>query len=216
MMAPRRLGQVALAVVCTLAAIVLLARATAMSLPYHPSDAARLRVSWSARPERIEICRTLSEAELAQRPEHMRQRVECDGKFASYRLMVEVDGRREADVVVYGGGLRRDRPMHLLEEFDVPPGAHRVRVSFERREAAADSVATVANDAVSGADTGIFAGRAQRETVERTRRAGAAIPPRLVLDTSLVLAPRAVTLVTFNAERRALQMLGALAVSAQP
>lgn len=123
-----------IAAVVTGAAAALLARASAAPITFHGTDAARLRLSWSARPARIEVCRTVSAEELAKRPEHMRQRVECEGHFATYALRVEVDGRPADEAIVHGGGLRHDRPIYLLREFGVPRGAHRIRVSFTRRE----------------------------------------------------------------------------------
>ena len=85
------------------------ARASTAPLPVHDAGVARLRLSWSARPERIEVCRTLSAAELAEREEHMRQRVDCEGKFASYSLRVDADGRRLTESLERGAGLRHDR-----------------------------------------------------------------------------------------------------------
>ncbi|MBI3568038.1 MAG: hypothetical protein HY084_07540 [Gemmatimonadetes bacterium] len=210
MSSAHRLARVASAAVMTIVAIMALARATALPLAYHPSPAARLRLSFSARPERIEVCRTLSAEELAQRPEHMRQRVECDGKFASYRLRIDVDGRPAGESVVRGAGLRHDRPLYVLREYDIPPGRHAVHVTFERREQTDDDAEAFAPAVAVGADTGIFAGRAQREAAEHARRAEAAIPKRLQFDTTLVFAPRRVTLLTFDAERRALRLFGAL------
>jgi hypothetical protein len=45
--------------------------------------------------------------------------------------------------------------------------------------------------------------------VERARRGRAAVPPRLVLDTSLTILPRGVTVVTLNQERRTLELVHA-------
>lgn len=190
--------------VATAAGLVLLAYGSAIPVAYHPSDTARLRLSWSARPERIEKCRQLSAEEQAQRGEHMRQRVECEGGFATYALRVEVDGRAIGDAVVRGAGLRHDRPLYLLEDYPVPPGEHRVRVTLVRREKTDDDAAAFAKAVVPDADTGLYAGRAEREATERARRARAAIPANLVLDTVLVFTPRQVALVGFDAERRIL------------
>jgi hypothetical protein len=71
------------------------------------AEAARLRLSWIARPERIEVCRTLSAAEMAQREEHMRQRVDCEGRFATYVVRVESDGRVVHESVVLEGTRER-------------------------------------------------------------------------------------------------------------
>jgi hypothetical protein len=194
------------AIAVTAGALALVAAASAVRLPFHRSDGARVRLSWSARPERIERCRTLSAQELAEREEHMRQRVECEGTFATYALRVEVDEGVVGEAVVRGAGLRHDRPLYLLREFAVSPGVHRVRVTLSRRERADSGSVALAPTVSQEADTGLYAGRAQREVAERSRRAGAAIPPRLALDTSLVLVPRGVVLITLNAERRLLEL----------
>ena len=202
-----RAARLVIAVVSTAFGLGLLARASAAPLPFHDGATARLRLSWSARPERIEVCRTLSAEELAQREEHMRQRVECDGRFATYALRVESDGHLIGEAVVHGAGLRHDRPLYVLREYDVAPGVHRVRVSFTRREKTDGDAAAFAPTASAEADTGLFAGRAQREAVERARRARAAIPAHLELDTTLAIAPRQVLVVTFAPEHRALVLL---------
>lgn len=201
-----RAAQLVTAGVVTAAATALLAWASAVPVAYHRADDARLRLSWSARPERIEVCRQLSEEEQAERGEHMRQRMECEGTFATYALTVEVDGRAIEKTVVRGAGLRNDRPIYLLRDIPVPSGEHRVRVQVVRRETTDDDAAAFAQPIVPDADTGIYAGRAQREATERTRRARAAIPAKLVLDTVFAFAPRQVALVIFNTERRMLQL----------
>ena len=178
------------------AGLGLLAYTSAASLAYHPEDGARLRLSWSARPERIEKCRQLS------------AEVECEGGFASYALRVEVDDRSIGETVFRGGGLRHDRPMHVLRDFPVPAGEHRVRVRVTRRETTDDDAAAFAQPVVPDADTGLFAGRAQREAAERARSARAAIPPALLLDTTFRFTPRQVALVSFDAERRVLVLHG--------
>lgn len=113
-----------------------LAVSSGTSVGWHAADAAELRLSWSARPERIENCRTLSEAEQAARPAHMRRDVECEGVAVSYALTVRVDGDTVDAAVVRGGGLRNDRPIFLLRRHPVAPGARRVQVDFTRREPA--------------------------------------------------------------------------------
>lgn len=207
MITPARAARLVIAVVGSAVGLGLLARASAAPLPFHESTTARLRLSWSARPERIEVCRTVSAEELAQREEHMRQRVECDGRFATYALRVESDGHVIGEAVVHGAGLRNDRPLYLLRDYDVAPGLHRVRVSFTRREKTDDDAAAFAPTAFAESDTGIFAGRAQREAVEHARRARAAIPAHLELDTTLSITPRQVLIVTFAPEHRTLVLL---------
>lgn len=208
MTAPHRFLRRVVAGAVTVGALFLMARASAMPVSYADPGTARLRLSWSARPERIEVCRRASAEELAREEEHMRQRVECEGHFASYTLRVESDGRLLSESVVRGAGLRHDRPMYLLRDLDLPSGAHRVRVSFTRRERVDRRGGADDDVAKSEADTGIFAGRAQREIAERARRTRAAIPERLALDTSVSFAPGRALVVTFDADRRALVMLG--------
>ena len=206
-MTARELVRWALASSITAIGLVMLSRVSAAPVPARRSDSSRLRLSWSARPERIEVCRTLSAEELAEREEHMRQRVECDGRFATYELRVEADGRALHQSTVRGAGLRHDRPLYLLREIDIAPGLHRLRVSFVRRETTRRDSSAVTPTTLSGPDTGLFAGRAQREADERVRRAGAAIPPQLTLDTTVTFASGAVLLVSLDQERRTLRLL---------
>lgn len=204
----RNAARVIFAVIGAAVALAALARASTAPLPYHDDDAARIRLSWSARPERIEVCRTLSQKELEEREEHMRQRVECNGRFATYALLVTIDGRRAVNTVVRGAGLRHDRSAYLLRDIDLPSGVHHVVISFTRREKTDDDAAAFAPVASAVNDTGLFAGRASREAVEHARRARAAVPARLVLDTTITLDPLQVAVVTFNHESRVLELIG--------
>jgi hypothetical protein len=156
------------------------------------------------------VCRTLSAAELAEREEHMRQRMECDGRFATYALRVEVDGRMVHESILRGAGLRHDRPIYLLREIDLTPGDHHLHISFTRREKTDDDDDhdAVARPVAVETDTGVFAGRAQREVVERSRRARAAIPAKLELDTTVSFLPHRAVVASFDPERRAFRLLG--------
>jgi hypothetical protein len=188
----------------SLAAMVFLSAAPVRS---EDGNSARLRLSWSARPERIETCRVLSKKELEETEEHMRQRVQCEGKFATYALEVFVDERLVHQSVVRGAGLRNDRPIYLLREISVPPGMHRIRISFNRREKADNDEAAFEEEASSERDSGLFAGRAQREAVEHQRRARASIPAQLALERTLLFRSGRVVIVTFGSERGALELL---------
>ncbi|MBP9897909.1 MAG: hypothetical protein KBF28_06035 [Gemmatimonadales bacterium] len=167
---------------------------------------AQLRLSWRARPERIEECRRPSAEELAEVAEHMRQRVICTGVEASYTLRVAVDDSVLTEEIVRGGGLRHDRPLSLLREFPIHQGAHRIHVTLRRREAPT----VMDTSLVEGAepDTGLYAGRAKREASERSRRTLAAIPPSLLLDTVVTFGRARVVLVTFDADIRGLLVVG--------
>ena len=204
MITARTVVRGALAVVATALGLAALAASSAVSIPWHGNHTAALRLSWSARPERIEVCRLLSTAEVEALNEHMRQRVECDGQSATYALRVRVDGALLGNDVVRGGGLRNDRPLHLLRTFTFAPGVRRIQLEFARRERAGADTASGGTAVAPVADTGIFAGRAAREASERGRRTRAAVPPLMTLDTMLTFAPQQVILMTFDADQRRL------------
>jgi hypothetical protein len=189
----------------TAAAAAALAVGSGISTPYHAEDASRLRLSWTARPERIEQCRALSDEELALRPEHMRQRMECEGGFATYALTVAIDGRQVEEAVLLGGGVRNDRPIHDLRELAVAPGRHRVQLSLVRREAEASSDEDEERDGdedSADGDSGISADRAERERTERARRRRTALPPSVTLDTTMTFEAGRVAVFTFDAGER--------------
>ncbi len=201
-MTPTRFG---LAVAVSLALTALLAAGSGPAWPHHRDDSARLRLSFSARPEQVEVCTVQSEEALAKLEPHMRRRVICEGYSASYLLEIHVDDALLAEDVIRGGGLRHDRPIYLLREYAVPAGQHRLRVTIHRRETiAVDS--TIAATTTVEADTGLYAGRAAREVAERARKRSAAIPEILALDTVVTVAPRRVVLVTFNADQKRLEL----------
>lgn len=191
-----------------LAALLLLALDLGSALPvsWHGGDEALLRLSWRARPERIEHCRAPSTQELEQMAEHMRQRLICEGTTASYQLSVMVDGAELDSRVVRGGGFRHDRPLQLLREYPLAPGSRQVRVSFQRRETP-DSSGDETMAVESNADSGTFAGRAGREASERDRGRQAAIPPDLVLDTVIAVTSGMVALITFDPDARSLNLV---------
>jgi hypothetical protein len=192
---PRRIAGVLVAA----AALLLLRAGSLAPLRTAPDGAAMLRLSWSARPERIEQCRRLSDAELAALPQHMRLRWECEGRFARYLVSVAVDGRVLAADTVRGGGLRNDRPMHLFREFALSPGERRVTVTLRRIDAAVlpDSSA----DATTAAGTGA-ADRETREAQERRVRRAEALPALVSVDSTLAVAAQRVVLVTYSSTAR--------------
>lgn len=159
---------------------------------------ALLRLSWSARPERVEVCRALSDAELAERPVHMRLRTACTGRFASYLLTVQVGDEVVVSDTVRGGGLRNDRPIHLVRDVQVTPGRHPVRVSFARIDSTAGQQDT------SAVPAGALGDRAQRETDEQRRRVAEAVPGLLVLDHETAFEAGRVVMVTYANEQRRL------------
>ena len=206
------ISRVVLALVITAITGAGIAVGATAGVPWYAAEEAALRLSWSARPERLERCRELSAAEIAARPVHMRQAVECEVHFATYDLMVEVDGVVLDRSLVRGGGLRNDRQLYLLRHLPVTPGARRIRVEMHRREEGESSEsepreegeereddtdsAGVAERTLRGvpADTG----RLARERETRRQRQLAALAPHLVLDTIVSVKPGRVLLVTYD------------------
>lgn len=169
---------------------------------------ALLRLSWSGRPERIERCRRLTDEELAQRPAHMRQRLECEGSSAHYLVLVGTDGQSASLDTVTGGGLRGDRPIHFLGEYRLQPGTHAISVEVVR----ADTVAADAEEAEDRDETDegedVELDRGVREREERRRQREEALPARLALDTTLMLEPGEVVLITYDRGARRLVAVG--------
>lgn len=196
------------------AALLALRAASFAPVRERRGEVAWARLSWSARPERVEHCRRLTDAELAELPAHMRLRLECEGRFAQYLLQLTVDDSVRLVDTVRGGGLRNDRPMHVLRDVALHPGERRVAVALARLEAAgasdADS-AHAARESERPADAGIrtagdsaLGERDLREREERERRTGEAIPPLLTFDTLVTLRLGRVLLITYDGVRRRL------------
>lgn len=173
-------GRMLLATAATIASAWALAASSGVSVAWYPDDAAELRLSWSARPERIEVCRTLSDEELAALPAHMRRKVECEGRSATYDLQVTVDDATLDLTLVHGSGLRADRPIFFLRSYPLEPGTRRLQVTLARREPP-DPVA----DTIP----------LRPSTLAR----------RVELDTTITVHAGAVTLVTLDAGRFALR-----------
>jgi hypothetical protein len=177
--------RVVVAALCAPALVLAIAALSRVPYAANPRDDAMLRLSWRARSERIETCRTLSDSALAALPAHMRQRVVCTGDAAPYRLRVVLDGASQIDEVVRAGDVRRTRPLFVFGETAVAPGSHHVVIDFARADGARPAEGAAENT-IGGP------GRAEE------------LPPRLALDTAVTLAPRQVLLITYDPERRQL------------
>lgn len=172
-------------------------------------DDALLRLSWSGRPQRIERCRELSDAELAERPAHMRRRLECEGRPARYVVRVAVDGRTASLDTVTGGGLRGDRAIHMLREIAVAPGTRAIAVELRRVEQVADLDDDAGEEEAAEGEAPASGprDRAAREREERRRERQEALPARLDLARSVTLRPGEVVLITYDASRRRLVVI---------
>ena len=108
-------------------------------VPYTPADAGHgvLRLSWRVRGERVQECRRLTPEELEALPLHMRRPEVCEGRIAPYRLRVAIDGSVVEDTLIRAAGAREDRPIYVLRDFPLAPGAHVVDIAFAREGAPA-------------------------------------------------------------------------------
>ena len=151
--------------------------------PWTPPDATRatLRLSWRATSRRIEECRPMTESERARLPAHMRQERVCEGRVAPYRLRVRIDGTVVSNDTVRAAGARSDRPIYVLREYAVAAGVREVRVEFDRTEP-------------SGAAT----------VPDNEERPGNSFPASLDLQASVRAIPGRTTLITYDADARAL------------
>jgi hypothetical protein len=183
-----------------------LAAASAVPLSTHPSPDARIRVAFSARPERLETCRTLTPEELAGVPAHMRRSQVCEGTSARYRLVVAREGRLLHSTTLRGGGLRHDRRLYVLHDVRVPSGPAVIEVRLVRVDAAPVGAAltTARGPAQTDASDSTVA---PRDAEERRRRVADEVPPLLVLREAVALAPREVLLVTYDQDARRLRLV---------
>lgn len=127
---------IAVAVVMALLAAFAVGALTRVPYTVGDGDLAAVRLTWRMAGRAIEDCRTLSEAELAERPAHMRQPEVCESYVPPYRLRVQVDGETIEDILVLAGGAREDRPIYVYSELRVAPGPHDLSVVFAQEEQA--------------------------------------------------------------------------------
>lgn len=194
MSASARRAAALLVTVLLVAMIVTLSRA-----PWPVADdRALLRLSWSGRPERIERCRELSDAELARIPAHMRQRVECEGSSAQYLVRVWHGASLLSQDTLSGGGFRGDRAIYMLREYRLAPGTQQIAVEMARTDST-EVEDEEPEDESEDEDTATAPlERSRRERQERRRELQERLPPVIRLDTSLRLAPRDVVVVTYD------------------
>ena len=183
----------ALAAAFGAAAMAAISWGSAAPLMVHGSEQGMLRLAWSARPERIENCRQLSEEELAKQPLHMRQPVVCEGASAQYRLTVRSGDTIITEQIVRGGGLRQDRRLYVFHEVPLDPGEVSLDVRFDRLDSGSPQVAP-----------GSQARRPAEPSQTPEAPGSETVPPNLSFVQRLHVRPRAVVLVTYSPERRAL------------
>lgn len=169
------------------AALLAIGAATRFPYPAAPPDHGVLRLSWRTRGERVEECRRLTPAEIAQLPIHMRREEVCEGRVLPYLLVVEMDGRLLLRERVLPAGARHDRPLYVFHEIPIPTGEHRLAVRFVRED--------------TRRERGGGSGRGRDDDHSERR---SATPSYLELETGFRARPGEVTLVTYDADQREL------------
>jgi hypothetical protein len=164
------------------AAMAAIAWASTAPMTIHGSSQGVLRLAWSARPERVEVCREQSADELAKLPAHMRQPLVCEGTTARYRLTVRHEGNLVADRILHGGGVRHDRRLYVFHELPLDPGQSSIEVRLDRIDDPGANVSA----------------RAKQPFAIET------VPPNLIFAGRVTIGPREVLLITYASERRAL------------
>jgi hypothetical protein len=175
----------ALGLSLAVAAALAMGAASRFSYGAESGNEAELRLTWRARAPLVEECRRLTQEEQEALPAHMRREEVCEGRVASYRLDVWVDGEVRHRSTVHGAGARGDRPLYVFDALRLEPGRHSVHVVFERVGSASDDAAS--SPAASAP----------------SRRAGS-VPDRLELREELELVAGEVALVTYDAVERRL------------
>ena len=168
-----------------LAAMAAIVWASNAPMTIHGSSQGVLRLAWSARPERVEVCREQSAEELAKLPAHMRQPLVCEGTSARYRLTVWHEGRLIADRTLHGGGVRQDRRLYVFQELPLDPGPTSIAVTVDRIDDPG----------------GIVSARANQPFAIET------VPPNLTFAGRVTIGPREVLLITYSPDRRALMAI---------
>ena len=165
-------------------------------LPQSGATDGLLRLTWRARPERIEECREQTAQALENLPRHMRLPVICEGANASYQLEVRRNGVVVLETPVHPGGWRRDRPLYVFQELRVPTGDATVAVRFTR-------MGPMPSGLSEGRDDGPEARRHAAAT-RRREELTEAVPAALAYDETLHFAPGQVHVISYNPERQRL------------
>lgn len=129
----RRAGLLGLgAAILSLALFVLAGGSSASFATLHSEEPAFV-VSFKHAGEAREQCRELSPEELAALPSHMRRSEQCKRQRGAVWLLVEIDGKPVLERSYAARGLWGDGMSAGIEQIDVSPGAHTVRVALGDR-----------------------------------------------------------------------------------
>lgn len=93
-------------------------------------DEGMVRLAWRMVGSKVNICYEPTPEELAELPQHMRRPRVCSNRIIPYRLQVALDGTERIARTVTPAGARGDRPIFVQEDVRLPPGQHRLDVTF--------------------------------------------------------------------------------------
>lgn len=92
-----------------------------------PTPNGVLRLNWKTEGEKILI---KADANNDNLPAHMRAQSDFEEKMRDYKLTATVDDKPWLDKLMRPPGFNHDRPISVFEELSLPPGQHKVKVSF--------------------------------------------------------------------------------------
>ena len=96
-----------------------------------PAEGAAIRLAVRTAAGKIEICREVPAAELAQLPIHMRRPRICEEQPVPYRLTLHVDGVPVHAIRAERRGMRGDRPLVIDDLVAIRAGRQELFVSLE-------------------------------------------------------------------------------------
>ena len=127
---------------------------------YADPDAAQVKISFSHAAERVEPCRQLSPAEIAELAPNMRRAMVCERERLPLVVEFDIDGERAYAETVEPSGLWDDGAASVYARFPVTPGEHRVAIRLR------DSARSDGWDYTGAADIEFAAGRSYTVTFD--------------------------------------------------
>jgi hypothetical protein len=144
-------------------------------VPYSAPDGdmASLRFSWRMNVAGGETCRPRTQAELDELPVHMRSPEVCTREVARYTLITTIGDAAPDTTHLVRGGVRGDRPLFVLDERTLSPGAYRVRAELVRATSSSTRLTAVLDTTLA-----LRAGRVQLITLDPGAQRLVAVPAR--------------------------------------
>lgn len=143
-------------------------------IPYTPrgTDDALVRLSWRMNVSARDSCRPRTQAELDALAVHMRTPEVCTPTVATYVLITTIDQGPADTFHLVRRGIKGDRPLFVLQERRLAPGAHDVGVAIERTTSSGTEVLAAFDTVLT-----LNAGRVQLITLDAQGRLTARSTP---------------------------------------